>query len=72
MGLVHLLTNENVGGVDLALRAAGGAIAVIALAMDIVDGPLEWFVAFIAFVGLWSSITRHCTPYELIGFSTKR
>lgn len=62
----------NVGGVDLALRALLGTVAVIVLALDLLSGVLEWAVAVAAFVGLYTSLTRHCTPYALLGFSTAK
>lgn len=71
MDLKRLLLEENVGGFDLALRALLGTIAIIVLAMDLVASSLRWLVALIAFVGLYTSIMRHCSPYVLIGFSTK-
>jgi hypothetical protein len=48
-----------------------GVIAIIALATGIVkSSPLKWIVASIAFVGFYSSILRHCTPYSILGIST--
>ncbi len=67
----HLL-EENVGGYDLLVRSIAGSLAIIALAMDWVTAPWSWVLAVIAFVGLFSGMTRHCTPYSLFGFSTKR
>jgi hypothetical protein len=63
---------ENVGGYDLLIRSTAGSLAIIALAMDLAAPPWIWLLAVIAFVGLFSGMTRHCTPYTLIGFSTKR
>jgi hypothetical protein len=63
---------ENVGGYDLLIRSIAGSLAIIALAMDVAAPPWNWLLAVIAFVGLFSGMTRHCTPYALIGFSTKR
>ncbi|MDK2825118.1 MAG: hypothetical protein PWQ44_294 [Methanolobus sp.] len=69
----ELLFKENVGGFDLFIRALLGTLAIIALAMDLVaPGIWQWILALIALIGLFSSITRHCLPYSLIGFSTAR
>jgi hypothetical protein len=65
-----LLTEVNVGGLDLAARSLLGTVAVIALALDLVWGVWRWVVALVAFVGLYTSLTRHCTPYKLLGVST--
>lgn len=66
------LMEENVGGLDKTIRALSGTISIIALAMDLVSGGLRWIVALIAFVGLYTSITSHCMPYSLLGFSTRK
>jgi len=69
--LKDTLTRENVGGYDLLLRALLGSIAIVILAMDLVEpGFWKWVTALIAFTGLFTGMTRHCTPYVLIGFST--
>ena len=71
MKLKDTLTRENVGGYDLLLRALLGSIAIVILAMDLVEpGFWKWVTALIAFTGLFTGMTRHCTPYVLIGFST--
>ena len=71
MKLKDTLTRENVGGYDLLLRALLGSIAIVILAMDLVEpGLWEWVTALIAFTGLFTGMTRHCTPYVLMGFST--
>lgn len=71
MELKEALTQENVGGYDLLLRALVGSVAVIVLAMDLIEpGLWKWITALIAFVGLFTGITRHCTPYVFMGFST--
>jgi hypothetical protein len=73
MDMNELLFQENVGGFDLLIRALFGTIAIIILAMDLTGpGIVQWILALIALVGLFSSITRHCLPYSLIGFSTAR
>lgn len=73
MDMNELFFKENVGGFDLLARALLGTIAVIALAMGLVaPGIWQWVLAIVALVGLFSSITRHCLPYSLIGFSTAR
>ena len=71
MNLKEALTQENVGGYDLLLRALIGSVAIVVLAMDLIEpGLWKWITALIAFVGLFTGMTRHCTPYLLIGFST--
>ncbi len=72
MDLNKLFLEKNVGGYDLLIRSAVGSLAIIALAMDAVESPWNWVLAVIAFWGLFTGITRHCTPYALIGFSTKK
>jgi len=69
--LKDTFTLENVGGYDLLFRALLGSVAIVILAMDLIEpGLWKWVTALIAFSGLFTSITRHCTPYVLIGFST--
>ncbi len=71
MKLKDTLTRENVGGYDLLLRALLGSISIVILAMDLVEpGLWKWVTALIAFTGLFTGMTRHCTPYVLMGFST--
>jgi len=71
VNLKEALTQENVGGYDLLLRALIGSVAIVVLAMDLIEpGLWKWITALIAFVGLFTGMTRHCTPYLLIGFST--
>ena len=70
MDLREALTNENVGGWDLMVRALAGTVAVTALALDMVPGQWRWLAALIAFLGLFSATTRHCTPYNLLGVNT--
>jgi len=71
MNTKKLLLEENVGGYDLWIRAAAGSVSIVALALGLAAYPLNWVLAAIAFVGLHSGMTRHCTPYAIIGFSTK-
>ena len=71
MNLKEVLTQQNVGGYDLLLRALIGSVAIVALAMDLIEpGLWKWITALIAFTGLFTGMTRHCTPYLLIGFNT--
>jgi hypothetical protein len=71
MNLKKLFLEENVGGFDLLFRAVFGILAIIALAAGLVKrSPWKWIFAAIAFVGLISSIMRHCTPYSILGIST--
>jgi hypothetical protein len=73
MDVNELLFQENVGGFDLLVRALFGTSAIIILAMDLVEpGMLRWILAIVALVGLFLSITRHCTPYSLIGLNTAK
>ena len=66
------ILEENVGGYDLLIRSLAGTVSIIALAMDLVGGSWRWMVALIAFVGIYTSLMRHCTFYTLIGLSTKK
>ena len=70
MDFRKLLLEENVGGYDLLIRSLAGTLSVVALAIDLVD-RWGWLIALIAFFGIYTSLTRHCTLYSLIGFSTK-
>lgn len=71
MNLKRFLLEENVGGYDLVFRTVYGILAILALSTGLVkSSPWKWIVAAIAFMGLYSSILRHCTPYALLGIST--
>lgn len=71
MDIKKLFMEKNVGGYDLTLRALLGSLAITVLAMDLVESwPWNWVVALVAFVGLFTSITRHCSPYALLGINT--
>ena len=72
MDAKKLLCEENVGGYDLSIRAALGTLAITALALGLASAPWNYVLALVAFGGLYTSITRHCTPYALLGVSTKR
>jgi len=74
MNLEKLFIEENVGGWDLFLRAAIGAVGVVALSMGLIAlaEPWNWLLGLIIFIGLFSGMTRHCTPYALLGISTAR
>ncbi len=73
MDIKEMFLQENVGGFDLMLRALLGSLAITVLALDLIGpGIWRWIIALIALSGLFSSITRHCLPYSLIGFSTAR
>jgi len=62
--LKKLFLEENVGGFDLLFRTVFGVIAIIALSTGFVKtAPWKWVVSLIAFTGLFSSITRHCSTY---------
>jgi len=69
--LKGMFTNENVGGIDLLIRAFLGTFALTALAAGILnDSKLKWVLAIIGFAGVFTSLTRHCTPYNLLGINT--
>ncbi|MFC2154173.1 DUF2892 domain-containing protein [Candidatus Altiarchaeota archaeon] len=72
MDLKKLFTEQNVGGWDLFIRSLLGSIAIVALALDLVEPPWTWVLALVALVGLFTSLTLHCTPYGLLGISTKK
>ena len=72
LDLLKLFTEENVGGLDLMVRSFLGSAAIVVLALGWVSPPWRYVVALIAFVGLYTGMTRHCTPYVLIGLSTAR
>jgi len=74
MNLEKLFTEENVGGWDLFLRALIGSAGTIALAMNLITltEPWNWLAGLIIFIALFTSITRHCTPYGLIRMNTAR
>jgi len=72
MNVKKMLCEENVGGYDLALRAAVGTLTVIILALGLASPPWTWVLAVLAFGSLYTSITRHCTPYGLFGINTAR
>ena len=72
MDMHRLLLEENVGGWDLFIRAALGSAAIVVLALGWLMEPWSYAAGAVAFVGLFSGIMRHCTPYVLFGFSTKR
>jgi hypothetical protein len=71
--LNKLFLEENVGGFDLLLRAGLGVLAILALAMDFTNTyPWNWGFALVAFVGLYSSILRHCIFYSFLGINTTK
>lgn len=70
MKLNEFVLNENVGGYDLLIRALLGTIAIIILALGLAKGVNKWITVFIAFFGIFTSITRHCGLYSLIGINT--
>jgi hypothetical protein len=71
VNLKELFMKENVGGLDLILRALFGSLAISALALGVAKrSKWKWILALIGFTGIFSSITRHCTPYELLGINT--
>ena len=72
MDLKTLFLKENVGGWDLLLRAFVGSLAITLLAMGAVPSPWEWLAGLTAFLGIYTALLRHCSPYSLIGFSTAK
>ena len=72
MSLKTLLTQENVGGWDLWARALLGSVAITVLAIGMVPAEWELLVALVAVGGLFTSITRHCTPYSFLHFTTAK
>ncbi|MDD5112228.1 MAG: DUF2892 domain-containing protein [Candidatus Altiarchaeota archaeon] len=70
MDLKKLVCEENVGGCDLLLRAVIGTTAIVLLALDWFNGLVKFVLAVVAFFGLFTALTRHCTPYAIFGFST--
>jgi hypothetical protein len=72
MDVKKLVCEENVGGCDLLLRAIIGTLAIVLLALNWFKGPVKFVLALAALVGLYTALTRHCTPYAFFGFSTAR
>jgi hypothetical protein len=71
MDLGKILYEENVGGIDLLIRAFVGTLALIILAWGFFKSwPIKLLLSLVAFLGLYTSITRHCLPYSFIGFNT--
>lgn len=73
VNLKEILLNENVGGLDLFIRALLGSFAITALAAGIMkQSKLKWLLAIIGFAGVFTSLTRHCTPYNFLGINTAK
>lgn len=73
MDLKELLFKENVGGIDLYIRALLGSLAITALAAGIMrESKLRWILALIGFTGIFTALIRHCTPYTLLGINTAK
>jgi hypothetical protein len=73
MNFKEIFYQENVGGLDLALRAISGTLAITALALDLIrPGIWQWGIAFIAIVGIYTSIMHHCSLYPFIGVNTAK
>ncbi len=68
---LRMFTEENVGGADLIIRAFVGSLLTLMLALDFFTGWVKIVMAIIAFLGLYTSITRHCTAYSVLGINTK-
>ena len=69
---LEILTSENVGGIDLLIRSLIGSAGVVVLALDLVSAPLSYAVGLLAFLGLYTALTRHCLPYSILGVSTSK
>jgi len=73
MDISKILYGENVGGIDLMIRAFIGTLAIVILAVfDFKSLILRIILGLLAFLGLFTSITRHCLPYGLLGWSTAK
>lgn len=74
MDAQKLFLEENVGGWDLFARSAIGAAGIVALSMGLIAPaePWNWALGFVLFVALFSGMTRHCTPYAVLGISTAK
>jgi hypothetical protein len=73
MDMGKILYDENVGGIDLMIRAFVGTLSMIALAWGFFAAwPVKLVLSVVAFLTLFTSITRHCLPYSLLGISTAR
>jgi hypothetical protein len=74
MDIEKLLTEENVGGWDLFVRAVIGAAGIVALSLGLIQlaEPWNWVLGLVLFIALFTGITRHCTPYSFLGISTAR
>jgi hypothetical protein len=72
MDMDKFFIQENVGGWDLFLRSAFGAAGIVALSMGLINlfEPWNWVFGLAVFVALFSGMTRHCTPYAVLGIST--
>ena len=72
MALSDYLLEENVGGWDLLLRALFGPAAITVLALGWLVEPWNYVAAVIAFVGLYTGITRHCLIWNFLGINTAK
>jgi hypothetical protein len=73
MDIGKIIYGENIGGIDLLLRAFVGTAALIVLAWGYFTAwPLKLALSIVAFLGLFTGITRHCLPYGLLGWSTAK
>jgi len=73
MDIGKILYAENVGGIDLLFRAFVGILPIIILAWGFFNAwPIKLMLSLVAFWGLFTSITRHCLLYGLLGWSTAK
>jgi hypothetical protein len=71
VSLKELFFKENVGGLDLIMRALFGSLAISVLALGLAkQKKWKFILAIIGFTGIFTSVTRHCTPYVLLGINT--
>jgi cyanate permease len=68
---IKFITEKNVGGLDLTARAALGSALIVVMAARLYPN-WDWAIGIVAFLALFTAITRHCLPYSLIGFSTRK
>jgi hypothetical protein len=72
MGKAGLLTGTNVGGYDLLVRALIGCVGIVLLAVGLIPENIRWIAAIVTAIALYTSITRHCGPYALLGINTSQ
>ena len=66
----RVLKSDGLDIEESQLQAAGRLLNLAALGL-VPPGPARWLAALVAFAGLFTAMTRHCTPYVLMGYGTK-